>query len=580
MKNRFLIASLLVFLTTQCLGQHKVNADSVRAKRARMVKSATKTYGLKKFTHADTLRGSITPQRAWWDVQRYDLTIQPDYNKRSTAGHNRITYKVVGKDQPAMQIDLRSPLIIDSVLDTQGKQLALQQEEDQWYIQQPFQQMGTIAHVDIYFHGQPIISTNPPWKGGWTFTQDSLGRPWMTVCCQGDGASLWYPCKDHQSDEPDLGASLTMTTSDTLEAVSNGHRVFRKDIGDGTTTTKWEVQSPISNYCLIPYIGKYAHFHQVFPGENGPLDMDYWVLDYHLDKAKQYMPAQATNMLKSMEYWFGPYPFYKDGYKLVEVEHTGMEHQSAVAYGNHYAYGYRGRDLAGNGWGKKWDFIIIHESGHEWFGNNITSKDLADMWVHESFTNYSETLFVEYMWGTQAGNAYNVGIRKNIVNDRPIIPHYGVNQSGRGDMYYKGSNMLQAIRHSMDDDGLFRQILRGLNQHFYHQTVTGQQIQDYISQKAGYDYHPVFDQYLKTTQVPKLILQFNRDSSVIRYKWASCRPDFNLPLVLKSDNSQIKVYPATYWQTRALLKSQITLFDQKDIQQNYYIHTQITPWNK
>ena len=257
-----------------------------------------------------------------------------------------------------------------------------------------------------------------------------------------------------------------MIAPDTLVVVSNGRQHFRKENGDGTATTKWAVVNPISNYCIIPYIGKYTHFHEDFSGEKGHLDLDYWVLDYNLQRAKDYLPEQVHNMLHSHEYWFGPYPFYEDGYKLVDVQHPGMEHQSAVAYGNYYAFGYRGRDGSGTGWGKKWDFIVVHESGHEWFGNNLTSKDLADMYIHEGYTNYSETLFVDFMYGREAGNAYNYGIRRGIRNDRPIIPRYGINEEGSGDMYPKAANMLHSIRHSIDDDTLFRQILRGMNRDF------------------------------------------------------------------------------------------------------------------
>ncbi len=350
----------------------------------------------------------------------------------------------------------------------------------------PDQQKGTKGKLSIRYGGKPHEAIRAPWDGGWTFTKDSLGRPWMTVTCQGGaGASIWYPCKDHQSDEPDNGASLTMRVPDTLMAV-----------GNGTTSYTWEVTNPINNYNIIPYIGKYINFKEVYQGEKGKLDLNYWVLDYNEQKAKSYLPKEVHNTMKSFEYWFGPYPFYEDGYQLIDVPHSGMEHQSAVAYGNWYQPGYRKRDGSGTGWGLKWDFIVIHESGHEWFGNNITSNDLADMWVHEGFTNYSETLFIEHIFGEQAGNEYNAGIRSGIRNDRPIIPPtYGVNAQGSGDMYPKGGNMLHAIKHSINDNEKFRQILRGLNKDFYHKTVNTAQVENYISKKAGFDYSKVFDQY-------------------------------------------------------------------------------------
>lgn len=535
------------------------------------MKKEVTAYNNRVFTHADTLRGSVTPERAWWDAQCYDITIKPDFLHKYTAGNNLITYKVVKDKQPGMQIDLQSPLVIDSIIFNNNEKLSYGQEGNIWHVKMPHQSVGTINKINIFFHGYPHIATRPPWDGGWTFTTDSLNRPWMTVCCQGTGASVWYPCKDYQGDKLDKGASLTMIAPDSLVAVSNGRLQFRKENGDGTATTKWAVVSPISNYCIIPYIGKYEHFHEDFQGEKGPLDLDYWVLDYNLNRAKAYMPTQVHNMLHSMEYWYGPYPFYEDGYKLVDVQHTGMEHQSAIAYGNHYAFGYRGIDLSGTGWGLKWDFIIVHESGHEWMGNSITTKDLADMWVHEGFTNYAETLFVEYMWGKAAANAYNFGIRKKIVNDRPIIAHYGVNQEGSGDMYYKGSNMLHSIRHSLGNDSLFRQIWRGLNKTFYHQTVTSRQIENYISTHAGFDYSKVFDQYLRTIQIPEFDYYFNKDHSRVFYRWANCVPNFDLPIVLKKGNTRIRVAPTTAWKSTHLNKKEALLFNSKDIAYLYFV---------
>jgi len=522
-------------------------------------------------THADTLRGSLTPERVWWDVQRYDITVRPDYLQKTTVGSDLITYKVVSGLQPGMQLDLQAPLHIDSIrFNDRGRQ-PFTQEGNAWHVRLPQQKVGEVNTVRVYFSGTPHESVRPPWSGGWTWAKDSLGRPWMTVTCQGMGASLWYPCKDHQSDEPDKGASLTVIAPDTLVVVSNGRQEFRKDNGDGTATTKWSVVNPISNYCIIPYIGKYVHFHEDFQGEKGHLDLDYWVLDYNLERANAYLPGQVHNMLHAHEYWFGPYPFYEDGYKLVDVQHPGMEHQSAVAYGNYYAFGYRGRDASGTGIGKKWDFIVVHESGHEWFGNNLTSKDLADMYVHEGYTNYSETLFVDYIYGRDAGNAYNYGIRRGIRNDRPIIARYDINEEGSGDMYPKAGNMLHSIRHSMDNDSLFRQILRGMNRDFYHQTVTTQQIEHYLSAHAGFDYQKVFDQYLRTTQIPELNYYLSKDSSSVFYRYSNCVAGFNLPLVLRDDRSEMRVLPTDQWKTSVLVAGQAALWNADSIKKMYYI---------
>jgi len=524
------------------------------------------------FTHADTLRGSITPERAWWDVLRYDITVKPDYDSKTISGKNVITYNTVKANAGRMlQIDLKEPLMIDSIL-LNHQNLSFTREGNVWHVKTPEQERSSKHEMTIYYSGKVHEAIRPPWDGGWTWTKDSLGRPWMTVTCQGLGASIWYPCKDHQSDEPDSGASLTMIVPDTLVAIANGRLQNKSVNGDGTATYKWAVVNPISNYCIIPYIGKYVNFSEIYNGEKGKLDVNYWVLDYNLEKAKSYMPPEVHNMLKAFEHWFGPYPFYEDGYQLIETSHTGMEHQSAVSYGNWYKPGYRGRDGSGTGWGMKWDFIIIHESGHEWFGNNITTNDLADMWVHEGFTNYSETLFIGYIFNEEAADAYNAGIRRGIKNDRPIIAKYNVNDQGSGDMYPKSGNMLHAIRHGLDDDELFRKVLRGLNKTFYHQTVTTQQIENYVSKSLHFDYSKVFDQYLRTTQIPEFDFYFSADKKKVFYRYANCVKGFDMPLTFKTAGTKIKLIPTEQWQSLALKENQADLFDKTGIEKMFYVN--------
>ncbi|NTS40987.1 M1 family metallopeptidase [Flavisolibacter sp. BT320] len=533
---------------------------------------AQPSSGRQQFTRADSLRGSLNKDRTWWNVLHYDITVQPDYNGKTIRGRNVIQYKVVqGEHSPRMQVDLQEPLHIDSVVFNKGRKLDFTKDGAAWYIKVPQQKAAAVNDITVYYSGTPREAVRAPWDGGWTFTKDSLGRPWMTVTCQGLGASVWYPCKDHQSDEPDKGASLSTIVPDSLVAVANGRLLSTQNNGDGTTTYKWGVVNPINNYNIIPYIGKYVHFSETYPGEKGALDLDYWVLDYNEARAKQYLPREARNTLKAFEHWFGPYPFYQDGFKLVDVPHTGMEHQSAVAYGNHYAPGYRGRDGSGTGWGMKWDFIVIHESGHEWFGNNITSKDLADMWIHEGFTNYSETLFVDYHFGEQAGNEYNAGTRRGIRNDKPIIPAYGVNQQGSGDMYPKGGNMLHTIRHSIGNDSLFRRIMRGLNATFYHQTVTAQQVEGYISKMAGFNYQKVFDQYLRTTGIPNFEYYFSADGKQVTFRYTNAVAGFNLPLTLTNKTVTKKIYPTTTWKSLNISKEEASLFTAAEIEKMYYI---------
>lgn len=521
------------------------------------------------YTRADTLRGSLTPGRTWWDVIRYDITVQPDFASKTTVGKNIITYKVVSNGS-IMQIDLNEPLKIDSIISGNASKLKYEREGNVFHIQVPNQKKGSEYQVAIYFSGAPHEAKRAPWDGGWTFTKDSLGRPWMTVTCQGLGSSTWYPCKDHQSDEPDKGASLTMIVPDTLVAVANGRLKLKQSNKDGTTSYTWNVTNPINNYNIIPYIGKYVNFSETYQGEKGKLDINYWVLDYNLDTAKSYMPREVNNMLKAFEHWFGPYAFYEDGYKLIDAPHTGMEHQSAVAYGNWYKPGYRGRDGSGTGWGMKWDFIIVHESGHEWFGNNITTNEIADMWVHEGFTNYSETLFVDYIFGEKAGNEYNAGTRRGIRNDRTIIGKYEVNESGSGDMYPKGGNLLHAIRHSLNNDVLFRQILRGLNKDFYHKTVTSAQVENYISKNARYDYSKVFDQYLRTIQIPTLEL-YPEAGNKIAYRWSNCVKGFNLPVNIQSSAGVVRIIPTDSWQTANVSEADKSSWSAAEIEKMYYV---------
>jgi aminopeptidase N len=529
----------------------------------------------KPFTHADTLRGSITPQRAWWDVLRYDIWVKPDYGTKSIQGQVTISYKKTAWPKEAkhnMQVDLQQPLIIDSAFQTSSNAKGLKTAIG-------FERDGNVAYFDadpkatsitIYYHGTPREAIRPPWDGGWIWKKDSLNRPWMSVACQGLGASVWYPCKDHQSDEPDKGASLSMVVADTLAAVGNGRLLSKTPNNDGTTTWKWEVKNPINNYNIIPYIGKYVNWTDTYNGEKGPLDLSYWVLDYNEARARVQF-TQSVNMLKAFEHWFGPYPFYEDGYKLVESPHLGMEHQSAVGYGNHFQNGYLGRDLSHSGQGLKWDFIIIHESGHEWFANNITSKDLADMWIHESITNFSETLFTDYWFGKEAGDEYNYGTRKNIRNDKPIIAHYGVNEEGSGDMYYKGGNMMQLIRHSIDNDSLFRQILRGLNKTFYHQTVTTQQVESYISKHAGIDFSKVFDQYLRNTQIPVLEYYVGADNKTFNYRLTNCVKGLVIKLPLHSGNSNYVLNAAEGWKSIAIKQDADVSALPTLIDRNFYI---------
>jgi aminopeptidase N len=342
-------------------------------------------------------------------------------------------------------------------------------------------------------------------------------------------------------DEPD-SMLISVNVPENLINVSNGRLRSVEKQNNNTKTYNWFVSNPINNYGVNINIGDYVHFSEVYDGEKGPLDCDYYVLRENLEQAKIQF-KQVPMMLKSFEHWFGPYPFYEDSYKLVEAPYLGMEHQSSVTYGNGYQNGYKGTDLSGTGWGMKFDFIIIHESGHEWFANSITYEDIADMWVHESFTNYSENLYVEYHFGKEAGSEYVIGTRRNIKNDRPVTGIYNVNYEGSGDMYYKGGNMLHTLRQIINDDEKWRSILRDINKDFYHQVVTGDQIENYLIEKAGLNLTSFFDQYLRDVRVPVFEYQTKDNRLIFRYK--NCVEGFAMPLKIYLNGKARTVFPET-----------------------------------
>ena len=494
------------------------------------------------FTRQDTLRGSVTPERAWWDLSYYHLNVTVNPLDSTFTGSNIIQYRVLEPGQ-LMQIDLQPPMQIFKIIQN-GKELKYKQDGNAWFVQlNSPQKKGDINEILVEYGGKPKISRRPPWDGGVAWKKDEKGRTFVATAVQGAGGSLWWPCKDHPYDEPD-SMLISVTFPGNLMEVSNGRLRKVVENADSTKTAHWFVNNPINNYAVNVNIGNYVNFSEVFKGEKGDLDCNYWVLDYNLEKAKEHF-KQAPMMLKAFEHWFGPYPFYEDGYKLVEVPYPGMEHQSSVTYGNGFENGYGGRDISSSGYGMKFDFIIVHESGHEWFANNITNSDEADMWIHESFTNYSENLFVEYYWGKDAGSAYIRGSRLNIRNDRPVIGIYGVNFPGSGDMYYKGANMLHTIRQIVDNDEKWRQVLRGLNEEFYHQTVNAGQIEAYMSEVTGIDLKPVFDQYLRNTTIPTL--EYAVVDNTLRYRWGNCVKEFDMKVKTYINGEMKWLEPTRFW---------------------------------
>lgn len=500
------------------------------------------------FTRADTLRGALSPLRSSYDINYYHLDIKLDIEKKKISGSNLFRFTAV-QDLNQLQFDLFENLNIEKV-NYKGKEIPFKREFNAVFINFPERiKKGTKAEFTVFYHGNPSIARNPPWDGGFTFSADQNGKPWVSVSCQGFGASSWWPNKDHQSDEVD-SMLISIAVPKGLMNVSNGRLISTKDKEDNYTQYNWFVSYPINNYNVSLNVADYVHFNDSYQGENGNLTLDYYVLRENLDKAKKQFGENVKPMFGVFENWFGPYPFYRDGYKLIETPYLGMEHQTAVAYGNKYINGYRGRDLSGTGLGLKWDYIIIHETGHEWFGNNITTKDIADMWIHEGFTMYSEALYVESIEGKAAGAKYIAGIRSNIMNNKPVIGIYNVNHEGSGDMYYKGANLIHMTRILLDDDKKWRELLRGMNKEFGLKTTTTEEVVSYINKITGKNLSKIYDQYLRYAQIP--VLEYKQVGNQVSYRWQADVENFDMPIRMKRGSKMEWIKPEKEWKKLTL----------------------------
>lgn len=533
------LAVLLVFVAGNCLAQN--------------------------FTHADSIFGSITPERAWWDLQHYDLAVEVFPETREIKGTNTITYTVLEMNQ-VLQLDLQHPMRIDKVTQN-GSELKVISDGMFHYIQlQKNQKPGKNYTLTVTFSGRPVVAKHPPWDGGFSWEKDSNGAHFIATSNQGIGSSIWWPNKDHPYDEPDKGVNLSIRVPINLVAVGNG-RLVSKTHNSNTTTWNWKVVNPINNYGININIGDYVNFSETYQGLVGPLDMDYWVLREHLEKARKQF-QQAPMMMQAFEYWFGPYPFYEDSFKLVEVPYLGMEHQSSVTYGNKYSNGYLGTDLSRSGWGLKFDFIIIHEGGHEWFANNITNTDVADMWLHEGFTAYAENLYLDFHYGKLASSAYVIGTRSKIVNDKPLIGPYGVRKNGSSDMYYKGANILHTLRQLLEDDKLWREILRGLNSEFRHQTVSSKQVESFISNKSGIDLTEFWEQYLRTIKIPKI--EYRTENDIVHFRYVNGIEKFDMPVIAIINGEEHWIYPTANWKSY----SNATKIESISIKKDFYVESE------
>lgn len=515
-------------------------------------------------TRQDTLRGSVTPERAWWDLIHYDLTVEVFPESRNIAGTNIMTYRVLKGGETELQIDLQSPMKFKSITQD-GRSLTMRSEGSAHFIKlKEKQPVGSLQKIVMSFEGKPIEAKNPPWDGGFTWKRDQNNNHFIATSNQGVGSSVWWPNRDHPADEVD-SLDLHVTIPKGLIDVSNGRLVSVKE-QPSTRTFHWTVKNPINNYSVNLNIGDYVNFGEVYHGEQGELDMDYWVLREDEEKARKQF-KQAPLMMEAFEYWFGPYPFYEDSFKLVQAPYLGMEHQSSVTYGNGFMNGYRGTDLSKTGQGLKFDFILIHESGHEWFANSITSKDIADLWIHEGFTAYSENLYLDYHFDKSSSAEYVIGTRKAITNKKPLIAPYNINRRGSDDIYYKGSNLLHTLRTIVNNDEVWRNALRGLNKEFYHKTVTSQMIESYMSKQLGLNLKPYFDQYLRATAIP--IFEYKIKRKKLRYRFINVGSTFTMPLKVIINDASKWLQPTTSWQTVAIPKKTKSIHIPKD----FYIGT-------
>ncbi|GGE33821.1 MULTISPECIES: M1 family metallopeptidase [Sphingobacterium] len=522
------------------------------------------------YNKADSLRGELTPLRTCYDVQYYHLDVKVDIDQKFISGSNLFKFQAVERFNK-LQFDLFDNLSVDKV-EYRGKDLPFSREYNAVFVEFPdFIEKGKIDSFKVYYSGHPIQATRAPWDGGFDWKKDSNGKPWVATACQGLGASVWWPNKDHQSDEAN-SMLISIAVPKGVMNVSNGRLVKTESLKDGYTKYHWRVENPINNYNVALNIGDYTHFKETYAGEKGPLSLDYYVLKENASKI-DHLKKNANETLKAFEHWFGPYPFYEDGYKLVETAHLGMEHQSAVAYGNKYQNGYLGNDGSRTGWGMKWDFIVVHESGHEWFGNNITAKDLGDMWIHESFTNYSEALFIDFFYGKEASQAYVNGNRRGIQNDLPIQGPYNVNKEGSGDMYNKGGVLHNMIRTMIDNDETWLRLLRGINKEFYHKTVDYNDILNYMSKESGINLAKTFEQYVQRTSIPTLEVIQN-SPGVFMVRWISEVKGFDMPVhIFDKDGKRMLIKPTENFKIMRL--EGLTKENFKVDTFNYYIGTSI-----
>ncbi|MBO0799574.1 MAG: M1 family metallopeptidase [Blastocatellia bacterium] len=488
-------------------------------------------------SRADILRGEYSPWRANNDLISYDLDIRVDPERKFISGKNTIRFKML-KDDARIQLDLFANLKVEKIL-LGSTELKYARELGTVFVDFPAAlRKGSVQSIDFYYSGSPQETGR---FGGISFRKDPAGRPWITTACEGIGASIWWPNKDQQRDEVE-NMRLHVAVPNDLIDVSNGRLEGKTDLGDGYTRYDWAIHYPINNYCVSLNIGKYEHFSDRL----GDLTLDFYCLPENLEKAKRQF-AQAKPMLEVFQKYFGEYPFKRDGYKLIEVPYSGMEHQSAVTYGNRFANGYLERDWTGVGVSLKFDFIIVHESAHEWFGNSITAADVSDQWIHEGWATYAECVYVEAMFGREDALKYVNGYKSKVRNRQPIITARGVNRTPSQDQYFKGALFLNTLRSVIADDAHWWKLLRDYCSRFKYSSIMSEDLVRFFNERTGLNLTPIFDQYLRQAELPALELRFEKGS--VSYRWKAGVKDFAMPVkVGRKDDWQL-IRPTAEWKT-------------------------------
>jgi len=510
-------------------------------------------------TRAEVLRGAIRPERDCYDVTRYDLTIKVDTSTKSIEGSNKITFHAL-RDFSRLQVDLFANMKVDKIL-FNGAEQKFTRDFDAVFIDlDKIITQNTDAFIEVFYSGKPIIAKNPPWDGGFTWTKDQRGKPWISVSCQGIGASLWWPNKDHQSDEPETMTISCIVPGD-LRCVSNGRETAVEKLGD-FTRYEWTVSYPINNYNVSVNIGDYVHWHDVYQSPDGDtLSLDYYILRDNLNRSKKHF-EQVKPMLACYEKYLGKYPFWRDGYALVETPFLGMEHQGAIAYGNKFKQGYDGMDRSGLK--LPFDYIIIHETGHEWWGNSVTAADIADMWIHESFCTYSEAIYAECMYGYDTAMSYVNAMRSTVSNKTPIVGTYGLNREGHSDMYVKGMLFLNTLRHVIDNDEIWWPMIKNMSDTTFKYRITDyDEVVSFFNQKTGMNLSPLFEQYVKNAGLPRLQYCINKKGSkyTMKYRWETPVKEFAMPVDIYDGDKKIRITPNNSWQ-KITLKNDVA-FDEK-----------------